>query len=177
MHLMKQVKTLFLITILFSIIANTYGAPILATNTTNNVSNTIVYDGNIVAGYNAYIAELKRNCTELNKTIQKKDKLLGEYIGYKKENIILNDNITDLENTIYTLRAELETANGKNKEYRTMFEEIITQQGENSKDMLRQEHNDYLGWINRVFWSFFVVVLSIFAILMYSNRADKRHKA
>ena len=93
----------------------------------------IAYDGNMVSSYNAYINELKQNISKLQNELDNKNKLLAEYITYKKKNIELQQNISKLNNQITTLKAENELLKQHNEQYKDLITDLMNKQSNDTK--------------------------------------------
>ena len=102
----------------------------------------IVYDDNMVKAYNVLIAELQKNMTKLQNELDKKNKLLAEYISYKKKNIELNKNITNLQKQITTLKAENEIIKQQNEQYKVITD-LITKQSNETKEGYISAYNEW----------------------------------
>lgn len=93
----------------------------------------MAYDGNMVSSYNAYINELKQNISKLQNELDNKNKLLAEYITYKKKNIELQQNISKLNNQITTLKAENELLKQHNEQYKDLITDLMNKQSNDTK--------------------------------------------
>jgi uncharacterized protein YukE len=94
----------------------------------------IAYDGNMVRAYNSYIYQLKQNISKLQNELDNKNKLLAEYITYKKKNIKLQQNISKLNNQITTLKAENEIIKQQNEQYKDLITDLISKQSNETKE-------------------------------------------
>lgn len=103
----------------------------------------IVYDANMVKAYNVLIAELQKNMTKLQNELDKKNKLLAEYISYKKKNIELNKNITNLQKQITTLKAENEIIKQQNEQYKDIITDLINKQSNETKEGYISAYNEW----------------------------------
>ncbi|WP_421078035.1 hypothetical protein Mjas_01500 [Methanothermococcus sp. Ax23] len=103
----------------------------------------IVYDANMVKAYNVLIAELQKNMTKLQNELDKKNKLLAEYISYKKKNIELNKNITNLQKQITTLKAENEIIKQQNEQYKDIITDLINKQSNETKEDYISAYNEW----------------------------------
>jgi len=126
-----------------------------------NQTAVIVYDANMIKAYQALIAELQKNITKLQNELDKKNKLLAEYISYKKKNIELQKNITQLKRQITQLEAENEILKSQNREYRALFTDLIIKQSNDTKNSLEEIYNKDKKLIGGFTWSLVIGLVSV----------------
>jgi len=127
----------------------------------------IAYDGNMVRAYNSYIYQLKQNISKLQNELDNKNKLLAEYITYKKKNIKLQQNISKLNNQITTLKAENEIIKQQNEQYKDLITDLMAKTSnqtiENTKDIYEKDKKLIGGFT----WSFTIGLVSV-GVIAYS---------
>ena len=126
-----------------------------------NTSAVVVYDEDMIKAYQALISELKENVTKLQNELDKKNKLLAEYISYKKKNIELQKNITQLKRQITQLEAENEMLKEQNREYRELITDLINKQSNETKDEFISAYNKNKKLIGGFTWSLIIGLVSV----------------
>ncbi|HIP90644.1 MAG TPA: hypothetical protein EYH22_03775 [Candidatus Nanopusillus sp.] len=136
----------------------------------------IVYDSNMVKAYNALIAELQRNITDLQKDLEDKNKLLGEYISYKKKNIELNENISKLKKEITTLKTEAKLIKQQNEQYKDIITDLVNKQSNETKEDYMIAYTEWKKDVSNfkiaIILSALVCVIIGFIILKFKKRYD-----
>jgi cell division protein FtsB len=109
----------------------------------NNTAIVYVYDADMVMAYQSLVAEQRINITRLQSELEKKNKLLAEYITYKKKNVELQQNISKLNNQITTLKAENEIIKQHNEQYKDVITDLISKQSNETKSSYVEAYNEW----------------------------------
>jgi septal ring factor EnvC (AmiA/AmiB activator) len=136
----------------------------------------IVYDANMIAAYNALIHEQQKNITKLQNELDNKNKLLAEYITYKKKNIELQKNISKLNNQITTLKAENELLKQQNEQYKDLITDLINKQSNETKDSLKETYDKNKKLIGGFTWSFTIGLVSVCVIAYSLMRLKQKYE-
>jgi DNA repair exonuclease SbcCD ATPase subunit len=112
-------------------------------STANNLTIQTVPANEMVRAYQALVMEQRGNITKLQSELEKKDKLLAEYITYKKKNIELQQNISKLNNYITTLKAENELLKQQNEQYKDLITDLINKQSNETKEGYIFAYNEW----------------------------------
>jgi cell division protein FtsB len=130
--------------ILLLLLLNLASAEHINDTTDIEINNTaIVYDADMVMAYQSLVAEQRINITRLQSELEKKNKLLAEYITYKKKNVELQQNISKLNNQITTLKAENEIIKQHNEQYKDVITDLISKQSNETKSSYVEAYNEW----------------------------------
>ncbi len=141
-----------------------------------NQTAVVVYDGNMIKAYQALIAELQKNITQLKNELDKKNKLLAEYISYKKKNIELQKNITQLKRQITQLEAENEILKQQNKEYRELFADLINKQSNETKESYISAYKEWKKDISNFKTAVILAVIACLVIGIALIKEKRRYE-
>ncbi|WP_209732455.1 hypothetical protein [Methanococcus voltae] len=143
--------------------------PINAQTTNTNQTMTL-------NAYGALVEQQQENITSLKEELTKKDKLLAEYISYKKKNIELNKNITELNKKIIHIKTEKEFVESKNKDYKDIITDLINKQSNETANNYVNSYNDMKKDLFnfKIAGIFGVIVCLILGIVMM--RAKKKYE-
>lgn len=126
--------------------------------------------------YSALVEQQQNNITSLNEELDKKDKLLSEYISYKKKNIELNENITSLKKKIISLETEKEFEKSKNKDYKDIITDLIEKQSNETADDYVNSYNDMKKDVFNLKIAAIVGVIICLLIGLMLMRAKKKYE-
>ncbi|ADC69812.1 conserved hypothetical protein [Methanocaldococcus sp. FS406-22] len=136
----------------------------------------IVYDANMIAAYQALIAELQRNITRLQEELNHKNQQLAELITYKKKNIELQKNISKLKSEITMLKAENELLKEQNKQYKDLITDLIEKSSNSTlQEAIEKEKAENKRW-NATFTALGIAVVGVCALGLILRRYIKRHE-
>lgn len=172
--MLRYIPILILVIGIFSVSAEGY-----ENNTTglgyNNTANETIHINNTVKDYEALIEGLQKNITKLHEEVKKKNKLLAEYINYKKENVKLKENITNLQKTVITLEAENEIIKQENKMYRGIVTELISRQSNETKEEYILAYREWKKDVSNFRIGIFIAVLVCIVIGYLLIKSKKRY--